>query len=90
MNASHTQIRTHRYTSGWCEAAWHDRCKGSYAGTACHCSCHRQAVPERSAEGTRGAFPRPGHDVMPWMPVASGAGHLAGAGAPGSQVPTKP
>ncbi len=49
MKASPSQVRPHRYVSGWCESAWHQRCKGSYAGTECACSCHRQVVPERSA-----------------------------------------
>ena len=34
------QVRRHRYISGWCSATRHDRCKGSYAGTACACPCH--------------------------------------------------
>ena len=52
MAASRAQIRVHRYVSGWCEAALHNRCKGSYAGTACCCSCHRQAIPETGTART--------------------------------------
>lgn len=47
MKGSGTQVEPHRYVSGWCEAAWHERCKGSYAGTECACSCHRQVEAER-------------------------------------------
>jgi len=49
MATPRAQIRVHRYVSGWCEAALHHRCKGSYAGTACFCSCHRllQARPSQ-------------------------------------------
>ena len=32
---------THIYISGLCETAFHRRCHGRYAGTACHCSCHQ-------------------------------------------------
>jgi hypothetical protein len=60
VTTSHSQLLSHRYTSGWCEAARHDRCKGSYAGTACSCSCHREPVPrERAAEENRGPAPAP-------------------------------
>ena len=48
MAAPRARIRAHRYVSGWCETALHQRCKGSYAGTAC-CSCHQQAVPATAA-----------------------------------------
>ena len=60
MAVLHAQIRVHRYVSGWCEAARHHRCKGSYAGTACCCSCHREAVPA----------PEP--DLQPRLPGGSG------------------
>lgn len=43
MAALREQIRAHRYVSGWCEAARHNRCPGGYGGTACCCSCHRQS-----------------------------------------------
>jgi hypothetical protein len=58
MNASQAQIRTHRYTSGWCEAARHDRCKGGYAGTACNCSCHRLAEHPGGTGASSGQMPR--------------------------------
>jgi hypothetical protein len=90
MNASQTQIRAHRYMSGWCEAARHDRCKGSYAGTACNCSCHRLVGPERSAEGNTAPFPRAGHDAMSGVPVAPEAEHPGGTGASGGQMPRDP
>jgi hypothetical protein len=43
MRAPLAQIRVYRYVSGWCKAALHNRCVGSYAGTACCCSCHQLA-----------------------------------------------
>ena len=44
MAVPRAQIRVHRYVPGWCEAALHHRCQGSYAGTACCYSCHQQPV----------------------------------------------
>jgi len=32
MTTPSVHIRVRRYVSGWCEAALHNRCKGSYAG----------------------------------------------------------
>jgi hypothetical protein len=52
MATPRAQIRAHRYVSGWCEAALQNRCKGSYAGAACCCQCHRQAVPATDAAAT--------------------------------------
>lgn len=42
MTASHAQIHVHHYVSGWCSGLLHSRCKGTYAGTECSCSCHRK------------------------------------------------
>lgn len=32
------------YRSGWCGTSQHDRCRGTYAGASCRCSCH-EPVP---------------------------------------------
>ena len=29
-----------RYRSGWCNDGEHRSCRGTYAGTQCHCRCH--------------------------------------------------
>jgi hypothetical protein len=52
MARPRAQIRVHRYVSGWCEAALHNRCKGSYADAACCCQCHRQTVPATGGAAT--------------------------------------
>lgn len=66
MATPHTQIREHRYISGWCAGAMHYRCEGSYAGTACRCSCHQQAaVTEQVAPRAGATLPRPEHDLPP-------------------------
>ena len=54
MAAPHAQNHIHPYVSGWCEGTAHKRCKGSYAGTACSCACHRQvaSTPEAAATAT--------------------------------------
>jgi hypothetical protein len=65
MAMPRAQIRVHRYVSGWCEAALRNHCKGSYAGTACCCSCHRQAVAGAGIAAT-GSAPRSlGTDARP-------------------------
>ena len=55
MPSPSAQIRVRHYVSGCCEAAWHDRCKGSYAGTACCCPCHRRTDSGTEATGTTAA-----------------------------------
>ncbi|MGO9782814.1 MAG: hypothetical protein ACLPQY_24080 [Streptosporangiaceae bacterium] len=65
MATPRAQIRVHRYVSGWCEAALHYRCKGSYAGTACCCSCHRQAVPGTGTAELRLRPADPGNSARP-------------------------
>jgi hypothetical protein len=52
MATPHAQIRAHRYVSGWCDAALHNCCKGSYAGAACCFRCHRQAIPATGGAAT--------------------------------------
>lgn len=35
------QAHAPRYMSGWCAGSGlHDRCRGTYAGAACACTCH--------------------------------------------------
>jgi hypothetical protein len=53
MAATRTQIHSHRYVSGWCEAARHHRCKGSYAGAACCWPATWEPVPEAVPTGNR-------------------------------------
>jgi len=65
MATSRAQSIVHRYVSGWCEAALHNRCKGSYADAACSCSCHRQAAPGAGTARTAAAPRVPGDDVRP-------------------------
>ena len=52
MAAPSAQIQVHRYVSGWCETASHQRCKGNYAGTDCCCPCHRLARAAGAAGAT--------------------------------------
>ncbi len=52
MAAHHAPIHDHSYVSGWCESTSHERCKGSYAGTACCCMCHRQVDSETGTTAT--------------------------------------
>ncbi len=52
MLTSRTQ---YRYVSGWCSGTMHQRCAGSYAGTACCCSCHSPSGPGPAAEPGRAA-----------------------------------
>ena len=48
-----TTRRHYRYVSGWCASTMHQRCAGSYAGTACCCACHGE--PGRQAAGKAAA-----------------------------------
>ena len=66
MATPRAQILVHRYVSGWCEAALHYRCKGSYAAplAAARVTGRLSPAPERPEPQLRPACPgnsaRPG------------------------------